>query len=83
LHCSDRCSLFFNHVISCFGIPKELISDHGNHFENEIFEELSSLLSFFHEFATPYYPQANEQAEAVNKLLKTMLQRSIDKNHSY
>lgn len=46
---------FFNHVISHFGVPKQLISDHGKHFENEIFEELSSLLGFRHEFATPYY----------------------------
>jgi len=29
---------FFNHVISRFGIPKQLIYDHEKHFENEIFE---------------------------------------------
>jgi len=73
---------FFNHVISRFGIPKQLTFNHGKHFEYEILEELSSLLGFFHEFATPYYPWSNRQVEADNKILKTMLQRSIDKNHS-
>jgi len=45
---------FFNHVITWFGVPKELISDHGKRFENEIFQELSQLLGFSHEFASPY-----------------------------
>ena len=29
-----------------------------------------------------YYPQANGQVEAMNKTLKTILQRTIDKNRS-
>jgi len=73
---------FFNHVISHFGVPKQLISDHGKHFEKEIFEEISSLLCFRHKLATTYYPQANGKVEAVKKLLKTILHWSIDKNHS-
>jgi hypothetical protein len=50
---------FFNHVISRFGVPLQLVSDHGKHFENEIFIELSSRLGFSHEFALSYYPQSN------------------------
>ena len=71
---------FFNHVISCFGVPLQLISDHGKHFENEIFVELSSRLGFSHEFASPYYPQSNGQVEVVNKVLKTMLQCTVNKH---
>jgi hypothetical protein len=71
---------FFNHVISRFGVPLQLISDHGKHFENEIFVELSSRLGFSHEFASPYYPQSNGQVEAVNKVLKTMLQCTVNKH---
>jgi hypothetical protein len=71
---------FFNHVISHFGVPLQLVSDHGKHFENEIFVELSSRLGFSHEFASPYYPQSNGQVEAVNKVLKTMLQCTVNKH---
>jgi hypothetical protein len=71
---------FFNHVISRFGVPLQLVSDHGKHFENEIFVELSSRLGFSHEFASPYYPQSNGQVEAVNKVLKTMLQCTVNKH---
>jgi transposase InsO family protein len=71
---------FFNHVISHFEVPLQLVSDHGKHFENDIFVELSSRLGFSHEFASPYYPQSNDQAEAVNKVLKTMLQCTVNKH---
>ena len=50
---------FFNHVISHFGVPLQLVFDHGKHFENDIFVELSSRLGFSHEFASPYYPHSN------------------------
>ena len=46
---------FFNHVITRFFIPKELVSDHGKHFENEIFQELSQNLGFSHDFTSLYY----------------------------
>jgi hypothetical protein len=71
---------FFNHIISRFGVPLQLVSDHGKHFENEIFVKISSRLGFSHEFASPYYPQSNGQFEAVNKVLKTMLQCTVNKH---
>jgi hypothetical protein len=71
---------FFNHVITRFRVPLQLVSDHGKHFENDIFADLSSKLGFSHEFASPYYPQSNGQVEVVNKVLKTMLQRTVKKN---
>jgi hypothetical protein len=64
---------FFKHVISRFGVPVQLVSDHGKHFENDIFFKLSSWLGFSHKFASPYYPHSNGQVEVVNKVLKTML----------
>jgi hypothetical protein len=71
---------FFNHVITHFRVPQKLVSDHDKHFENEIFAKLSSNLGFTHEFSSPYYPQSNGQVKAVNKVLKTMLQRTVKKN---
>jgi hypothetical protein len=40
--------------------------------------ELTSKLGLRQEHSSPYYPQANGQVEAVNKTLKTMLQRTIN-----
>jgi hypothetical protein len=71
---------FFNHVITRFGVPLQLVPNHGKHFENEIFVEISSNLGFTREFSFLYYPQSNGQVEAVNKVLKTMLQCTVNKH---
>ena len=72
----------FNHVIARFGVPRSIVSDHGSHFCNQMMEELSSKLGFHHEKSTPYYPQANGQVEAINKVLKTMLRRMVGDHKS-
>jgi hypothetical protein len=72
----------FNHIIPRFGIPKSIVIDHSSHFCNNIMIELATLLKFRHENLTPYYPQANGQVEAINRVLKTMIQRIIGKHKS-
>ena len=69
--------LLFNHIISRFGIPRAIVTNHGSHFQNKMMAELSVKLGFHHNNSTPYYPQANGQVEAINKVLKTMLQRMV------
>ena len=40
--------------------------------------EMAAKLGLFHDNSTPYYPQTNWQVEAINKILKRMLQRMIE-----
>ena len=67
----------FNHVIARFGVPQSIVADHGSHLWNQMMVELSAKLVFSHEKSTPYYPQANGQVEAINKVLKNMLRRMV------
>ena len=67
----------FNHVIARFGVPQAIVTDHRSHFRNQMMVELSANLGFHHENSTLYYPQANVQVEAINKVLKTMLRRMV------
>jgi hypothetical protein len=67
----------FNHIIARFGVPRDIITDHGSHFRNFMMSELTKKLGLHHENSTPYYPQANDQVEAINKVLITMLRRMI------
>eukprot|EP00253_Pinus_taeda_P001554 PITA_01554 len=67
----------FNHVVSRFGIPQAIVTDHGSHFRNHVIIELTAKLGLSHDNSTLYYPQANRQVEAINKVLKRMLQRMI------
>jgi hypothetical protein len=63
----------FNHIITHFGVPRAIITDHDAHFKNQMMSELHVKLGFHHEKSSPYYPQDNEQVEAINKVLKTMI----------
>ena len=36
----------FNQIITWFGIPKELVTYHGRHFQNKMMEELASKLGY-------------------------------------
>ena len=72
----------FNHIIARFGVPKQLVTNHGSHFQNAMMTKLSTQLGFRQEHSLPYYPQANGQVEAVNKTLKTILQRTVNRNKS-
>ena len=36
----------FNQIITWFGIPKELVTEHGRHFQNRMMEELASNLGY-------------------------------------
>ena len=67
----------FNHIIARFGVPQAIVTDHGTHFQDYMMAELTSRLGLRHDSSTPYYPQANGQVEAVNKVLVTMLQRTV------
>ena len=72
----------FNHIIARFGVLQSIVTDHGSHFYNQMMEEMSAKLGFHHENSTPYYPQANGQVEAINKVLKTILRRMVGDHKS-
>jgi transposase InsO family protein len=63
----------FNHIISRFDVPQSIVTDHGSHFRNFMMSEITEKLGLLHDNSTPYYPQANDQLEAINKILITML----------
>jgi hypothetical protein len=67
----------FNHVIARFGVPQAIVIDHGSHFRNFMMSEITEKLGLRHDNSTPYYPQANGQVEAINKVLIIMLRWMI------
>ena len=46
----------FNKIISRFGIPKVIVTDHGSHFQNHMMTGLTTMLRFQQEHSSPYYP---------------------------
>jgi transposase InsO family protein len=62
-----------NHIITWFGVPQAIVTDHGSHFHNFMMFELTEKLGLRHENSTPYYLHTNGQVEAIKKFLTTML----------
>eukprot|EP00253_Pinus_taeda_P029426 PITA_29426 len=52
---------FFNHVVSIFGVPQAIVTDHGSHFPNHMMIELTAKFGLSCDSSTPYYPQTNGQ----------------------
>ena len=47
----------FNQTISRFGIPRDLVADHGSHFQSRIMEELASNLGYKQEHSSLTTPK--------------------------
>jgi transposase InsO family protein len=46
----------FKRIIAQFRIPKEIVTNHGSHFQNEMMKALASKLGFRHDHSSPHYP---------------------------
>ena len=44
--CEIAALFVFNQIFTRFGIPKELVTDHGSHFQNRMMEEFPSKLGY-------------------------------------
>ena len=55
-----------------------LILDNGLQFNSKMFRRYCSELGITNRYSTPVYPQGNEQAEAVNKVIVNGLKKRLD-----
>ena len=54
------------HIVYCFRIPQTITTDQGTMFLSEEFENFATNVGFKLLNFSPYYTQANGQAEASN-----------------
>jgi hypothetical protein len=73
------------HVIHRFGIPQTITTDGGSVFISEEFKKFTADMDIKLIRSSPYYAQANGQAEASNQSLIKLIKRKIEEypRHSY
>ena len=61
-----------NNIICRYGVPQEIISDNGSHFEGEVRTNMELYIIENHK-SSPNRPQTNRAIEAVSKNIKNIL----------
>ena len=73
----DVAQFVYKNICTRFGVPMEIVSDHGPGFRSEMLACLLSKLKIKHRYSTPYYPQANGAVEKVNGLIVKNLTKLV------
>ena len=66
------------HIIYRFGIPQTITTDQGTIFTSEEFEEFATGMGIKLLNSSPYFAQANGQAEASNKGVIKLIKSKSD-----
>lgn len=61
------------HIIRRFGIPESIVSDQAQYFVGKDVTEFAQEMGIVLTHSSPYFAQGNGQAEATNKMLKTII----------
>ena len=70
---SSVISFFYEDIICRHGCPKEILTDRGTHFVNELLNSLCDRFGVKHRLSTAYHPQTNGLVERFNKTLCEVL----------
>jgi hypothetical protein len=65
------------HIIYRFGVPQTITINQGTMFTSEEFENFAVNMGFKLLNSSPYYAQANEQADASNQTLIKLIKKKI------
>ena len=73
----ETAKLFFKHVISKFGIPRQIISDRDTRWRGDFWKEICRLMGMRRSLTTSYHPQADGQTEILNQGLEISIRAYI------
>jgi hypothetical protein len=76
----DVVNFIKEHVIHRFGIPQTIMTDGGSVFISEEFRKFTTDVGIKLIRSSPFYAQANGQAEASNQSLIKLIKRKIDEH---
>ena len=72
-------NFLIKNVLYRYGVPLKIISDNGLQFDSEEFTDWCREHGINKSFSSVAYPQANGQVKAVNKILKTLIKKKLER----
>ena len=66
------------HIVYHFGIPQTITTDQGTMFTSEEFRDFAASMGIKLLNSSPYYAQANGQAEASNQIMIKLIKKKIE-----
>ena len=74
------CKFIMRNIITRFGIPSIIITDNGPQFISQELRDLCNRYKIALHHSSPYYPQGNGRAEAMNKTLIKIIKKTCEAN---
>ena len=68
----------FSKIFTRFGVHKEIVSGNGPQFISNLVQGVMEKYKIRHRKSTPYHPQANGQVESTNKVIKSILTKTVN-----
>ena len=68
----------FTEIFTRFGVPREIVSDNGPQFISNLVQGVMEQYKIRHRKSTPYHPQENDQVESTNKVIKSILTKTMN-----
>lgn len=78
---AEAAKFLHDKIINVYGAPKQLLTDRGKEFCNEMFEHITKLHSINHTKTTAYHPRTNGLTERFNKTLADMMSHYVSEDH--
>lgn len=72
--------IFFDEIVTRYGIPKRVVTDQGTNFLSDLFKSLCKLLRVKKLQTTAYHPQSNGALERAHRPLVEYLRSITDEN---
>ena len=73
----DVIDFLYGEIFTCFGVPKEIITNGGLQFLSHKLEALLQKFHIQHIITSPYHPQANGQVESTSKVIEYILTKIV------
>ncbi|THH26480.1 hypothetical protein EUX98_g7699 [Antrodiella citrinella] len=74
----ETADLFFKHVVTHYGLPRQVITDRDARWRNDFWKQLCSNMGMVRALTTAHHPQADGQTEVLNQHLEIALRSYIN-----